>query len=177
LVQAPDLEQIYREHHTFVWRVVRGFSVAPDAVDDAVQEVFVVLHRRRNELDFTGPVRGLLYGVARRVAKRAREKTRARATLQLVPSADRRPDPEQRALTRERADVVRDALHAMDDDKRMTFLLADVEGMTIPQVAESMGVNVNTAYARQRAARKLVQAAIARHHAVQEGDRVRAGRR
>lgn len=174
---APDLAQIYREQHRFVWRIVRGLSVPVDAVDDAVQEVFVVLHRRRDELDFSGPIRALLYGVARRVAKRARERSTRRATLQLVPSIDPRPDPERRALMEEKARVVSAALDAMDEDKRMTFVLADVEGLTIPEVAQCMEVNLNTAYARQRAARQLVRAAIARHRASEEGDRVRSARR
>jgi hypothetical protein len=49
--------------------------------------------------------------------------------------------------------------------------------MTMPEVAECLGVNLNTAYARQRAALKLVRAAIARHQAREEGERVRAPRR
>lgn len=173
----PDLEDIYREHHAFVWRVVRRLGVPEAGVDDAVQEIFVVLHRRRRELDFSGSVRALLFGVARRVAKRARDRSIARATLQLVPSAGPGPDPEERAATEQKAAVVREALDAMGEDKRMTFVLADVEGLTIPEVAECLGVNVNTAYARQRAARQLLRAAIDRHLAREERDLVRAGRR
>ena len=175
--RGPDLEQIYREHHDFAWRVVRRLGVPAEGVDDAVQEIFVVLHRRRSELDFSRSIRALLYGVARRVAKRARDRAAARATLTLVPSADPGPDLEARAATHEKAAVVRDALHAMDEDKRMTFVLSEIEGLSIPEVAECLGVNVNTAYARQRAARQLVRAAIARHLAREESDRVRAGRR
>jgi RNA polymerase sigma-70 factor (ECF subfamily) len=164
VASRPDVEQIYREHHTFVWRVVRRLGVPTDLVDDVVQEVFVVVHRRRDEL-------------ARRIAARARERAVATTTLQLVPRADPRPDAETRLATEQKAEVVRRALDAMDEDKRMTFVLAEVEGMTMPEVAECLGVNLNTAYARQRAALKLVRAAIARHQAREEGERVRARRR
>ena len=173
---GPDLEQIYREHHTFVWRVVRRLGVPDDAVDDVVQETFVVLHRRRTELDWSRSVRGLLYGVARRIAKRVRERSVNRPVLSLVPTADPGPDPEQRAHARQKAAVVREALDTMDAAKRLVFVLADVEGMTIPEVAQCLQINLNTAYARQRAARKLVAAAIARHRAKEERPHVGLGR-
>ncbi len=175
--EGPDLEQIYRDHHAFVWRVVRRLGVSDDAVDDAVQETFVVLHRRRAELDWSRSVRGLLYGVARRIAKRARERGVNRPVLSLVPTQDPGPDPEQQAQSRQKAAVVREALDAMDTGKRLVFVLADVEGMTIPEVADCLQINLNTAYARQRAARKLVAAAIARHRAKEERSHVGTGRR
>ncbi|MEM6992516.1 MAG: sigma-70 family RNA polymerase sigma factor [Myxococcota bacterium] len=166
-----ELDQIYREHHTFVWRVLRRLG-AP-AVDDAVQEVFVVMHRRGKELDLSRGAKPVLYGIARKVAGRQRERAqRQPPPLALVPNAA--PDPQARAELNERAAVVRDALDAMDQGKRMTFLLADVEGMSIPEVAECQGVNLNTAYARLRAARQRIQKAIDRHRAREEGARVRA---
>ena len=172
----PDLAQIYREHHAFVWRVVRRLGVPDAAVDDAVQEVFVVLHRRRGELDMSGSIRGLLYGIARRIAKRTRDKANAAANLRVVGSSTARENPERDAVTRQKAEVVRAALDAMDEGKRMTFVLADIEGMTMPEIAECLGVNLNTAYARLRAARHKLGQAIARHRAAEEGDRVRVGR-
>jgi RNA polymerase sigma-70 factor (ECF subfamily) len=171
----PGLNEIFREHHGFVWRVVRRLGVPTAAVDDAVQEVFVVLHRRRAELELTGSLRGLLYGIARRVAKRQRDRAAGRPALTLVePSAG--AEQEQRVELEQKAAVVRDALDAMDVGKRMAFLLVDVEGMSVPEVASCQGVNLNTAYARLRAARRLVQKAIARHRAKEDG-RVRAGAR
>lgn len=166
-----ELDQIYRQHHTFVWRVLRRLGAT--AVDDAVQEVFVVMHRRRSELDTSGDVRPLLYGIARRVASRQRKQARRDPPpLSLVPQAA--PDPQAQAELAERAEVVRAALDAMSEDKRMTFVLSDVEGMSIPDVAQCHGVNVNTAYSRLRAARQLLQKAIDRHRAKEGRADVRA---
>jgi RNA polymerase sigma-70 factor, ECF subfamily len=173
LGQRFGLEQIYREHYAFVWRVLRRMG-AP-AVDDAAQEVFVVMHRRRHELDTSCGVRPLLYGIARKVAARQRETLRREPpALALVREAV--VDPEERVARAEAAAVIRAALDAMDEDKRMTFLLADVEGMSIPEVAECQGVNLNTAYARLRAARQRVTKAVERHRAREEGADARARR-
>lgn len=175
MAARPDLAQIYRDHHAFVWRIVRRLGVPESVVDDAVQEVFVVVHRRRDELDFSRSIRGLLYGIARRVAKRSRDKANAAARLRVVGPTTARGDPEADAAIREKAEVVRAALEAMDEAKRMTFVLADVEGLTMPEVAAAMEVNVNTAYARLRAARQKLGQAVARHRAAEEGDHVRSG--
>lgn len=171
--RAFDLAALFREHHTFVWRVIRRLGVDDAGVDDAVQEVFVVMHRRRDELDRRSAPRALLFGIARRIAGRHRERARPGLHLVVDEPASRARDPEQALALDEDAAVVRSALDAMDEDKRMTFLLADVEGMTMPEVAQCMDTNLNTAYARLRAARMLLERAVARHRAREEGARVR----
>jgi RNA polymerase sigma-70 factor, ECF subfamily len=177
---VPSLEQIYALHHTFVWRIARRLGVADAMLDDVVQEVFVVIHRRRHELDMSGSIPALLYGVTRRIAGRARDAAQQRerrlSVVESVSTPNSEDDPESRALLEERAQVVREALDAMDEDKRMMFLLTQVEGMSIPEAAAVVDVNVNTAYARARVARELVGKAIARHRARDERIRVHAHR-
>lgn len=176
----PTLEEIYQEHYTFVWRIARRLGVGDAALDDVVQEVFVVMHRRAHELDMGGSIKALLYGVTRRIAGRVRDTAKQRERRLAVVADPLTPapseDPEARALLEERAAVVREALDAMDEDKRMVFVLTHVEGMSIPEAATILEVNVNTAYARARAARELVSKAIARHRARDERIRVHATR-
>jgi RNA polymerase sigma-70 factor (ECF subfamily) len=43
-------------------------------------------------------------------------------------------------------------------------VLADVEGIAMPEVAEMLGIKLNTAYSRLRAARLQFRTAISRHH-------------
>lgn len=175
---GPDLQQIYEQHHTFVWRVARRLGVSDATLDDVVQEVFVVIHRRRHELDMSGSIPALLYGITRKIAGRTRDTAQQRASRLAIVEAPtvEHDDPESRALLEERAAVVRDALDAMDEDKRMMFLLTAVEGMSVPEAAAVVDVNVNTAYARARAARELVSKAITRHRAKDERIRVHAVR-
>jgi RNA polymerase sigma-70 factor (ECF subfamily) len=160
----PAVAAIYREHYEFVWRLIGRFGVPARAVDDAVQDVFVVLHRRRDELDARGSIRALLYGIARKIARTYRE--RARREVELVDADEPAgPYPDEEVARRQAAAVVREALDAMDEDKRMAFALADLEGLAMPEVAQCLGINLNTAYSRVRAARQVLQRAIARHRA------------
>ena len=160
----PGVEQLFREHHEFVWRILGRLGVASEAVDDAVQDVFVVLHRRQAELDAGGSVRALLYGIARRGARRHRGRA-ARPGLHALPDPPGAPSPDEQVARMQAAALLRDALDAMDEDKRMTFVLVDVEGMSVPEAAQCLGSNLNTIYSRLRAARQLLQRAIARHRA------------
>lgn len=169
----PTVEDIYREHHAFVWRVIRRFGVPEGAVEDAVQEVFVVLHRRRGELRFDAACRGLLFGIARKVAPRFRARTPAAAPT--MTEIDHRmaavtSDPERRIESVEKAEVIRAALDAMDEGKRLTFALVVVEGMTVPEAAACQDINLNTAYARLRAAKLRVREAIEHHRTREEED-------
>jgi RNA polymerase sigma-70 factor (ECF subfamily) len=53
-------------------------------------------------------------------------------------------------------------LEALDDDKRALIVLVDVEQLSVPQAAEALGINLNTAYWRLRTARKRIERALAR---------------
>jgi RNA polymerase sigma-70 factor (ECF subfamily) len=45
----------------------------------------------------------------------------------------------------------------------MVFVLADVEGMTGPEIADALGIAVNTVYSRLRLARRDFERALARY--------------
>jgi RNA polymerase sigma-70 factor, ECF subfamily len=162
----PAIADIYRDHYPFVWRLTGRLGVPPGLVDDAVQDVFVVLHRRRHEFD-GGSVRALLYGVVRRVARTYRTRAQ-REVLLVVDAAAGDPCPDEQLARRQAAAVIRGALDTMDEDKRMAFVLADLEDMPMPEVAQCLEINLNTAYSRVRAARQLLHRAIARHRARDE---------
>ncbi|MBN9162669.1 MAG: RNA polymerase sigma factor, partial [Myxococcales bacterium] len=56
-------------------------------------------------------------------------------------------------------------LAQLGDDKRAVFILVELEGMSVPEAAEAVQTNLNTAYARLRAARAEFAAAVARFQA------------
>lgn len=162
-----DLRAAFREHHDFVWRSLANLGVVPEWVDDAVQDVFVIAHRRRDAFDGRAPVRHWLYGIARNVAFKYRER-RARAMSRENDLA-RAPAPENaRAgavdaeLSRvEAATFVERFLETLDPDQRAVFVLADVEGHSAVEIAALVGCNLNTVYSRLRLARRRFEQAVA----------------
>lgn len=154
-----DFASLYRENFAFVWRVLRRLGVPPAQIEDAAQEVFVIVHRRRDRWTH-GSARSWLFGIARRVASDARRTNRRtdRRLRAVAEAAPHRSDPNGRM---EAADFVARVLETMDPDKRVVFVLADIEGLTAQEICDAIDVNVNTIYARLRAARKIFKDARA----------------
>jgi RNA polymerase sigma-70 factor (ECF subfamily) len=144
------------------------------AVDDAVQDVFIVVHRRLTEFEGRSSLRSWLFGIARRVAHDHRRRIGRKERGEELPEVLPDPDGSTPAGELERAQAVR-TLHALlaalDDDKREVFILAELEQMTAPEIAAALGVNLNTVYSRLRAARAAFDAAVARHLARNGGGR------
>jgi RNA polymerase sigma-70 factor (ECF subfamily) len=153
---ALDFDAVYTEHVCFVWRVLRGMGVPAAQVEDAVQDVFVVVHRRLAAFDQRYSIRTWMFAIAYRVASEHRRKARRthdQVSLESRLVEDLGPDPAQAAERSEALRVCLALLDQLDEDKRAVFLLAEVEGLTAPEIAEVMGQRLNTVYTRLRRAR------------------------
>ncbi|WP_437567417.1 RNA polymerase sigma factor [Sorangium sp. So ce542] len=167
---ALEFDAIYERYFDFVWRNVRRLGVPDCHADDAVQEVFLVVHRKLPAFEPRSTVRAWLSGIVARVAREHRRAYARKSPLarSLVPPLD--PDEVEsgaaggdEALAQAQATRLLHALlEGLDDHKRAVFVLAELEQMTAPEIAEATGDNLNTVYARLRAARKEFEQGVAR---------------
>lgn len=163
-----DLAEVFRKDHRFVWRIVVCMGVPPSSVDDAVQEVFMVAYRRRADYDARACVRSWLFGIARNVARNhVRRAKKDRVRPPEVAAARPRAVPEEHVARVEAVELVERFLAGLNPCQRDVFVLADLQGMTAPEIAAVLGVKLNTVYSRLRLARRRFERAIARHHARQ----------
>lgn len=169
---AGDLGEVYEAHFKYVWRCLRSLGVADATIDDAVQEVFLVVQRKLPAFDGGAELRTWLYAIVLRVARRHRaEAARDAQRFQSHEAAggERSTDAGESAnadLRREveqneRLALAQRALAALDDVKREVFVLACVEGMSAPEIAALTSVPLNTVYSRLRAARLAFAEAVA----------------
>jgi RNA polymerase sigma-70 factor (ECF subfamily) len=158
----PTVEQVYRSHAGVVRRALRSFGVDPAALDDAVQDVFVVLVRRSSDFEAGRSWSNWLWGIARRVARGYRRGAGRRDRLQAVlrrSQVGATPDDE---LARRRAlEFIERFLAGLTAELFDAFVLAELEGFTAPEIAAQTGANLNTVYARIRAVRQRFDRAIA----------------
>ncbi|AKU94685.1 RNA polymerase sigma factor RpoE [Labilithrix luteola] len=159
-----DVATIVREHGPYVHRLLRRLGVAPADVDDAFQEVFVVVHRKLDSFEGRGPIRGWVYGICIRVGARHRRRRAARhevsgAIDELAASG---PTPEGTFRTLEARRLLDSFLDKLDDDKRSVFVLYELEGLPMQDVAVLTNCALPTAYSRLRIAREVVFDAIRR---------------
>jgi RNA polymerase sigma-70 factor (ECF subfamily) len=171
---AGDIDKVYAEHFRYVWRCLRALGVRDSALDDAVHDVFLVVQQKLEGFDGQAALTTWLYAIALRVARRARANARkdawrfasvgdeSLADIAVAAGALSEEHPE-RALERgERLSLARRALDRLDDDKREAFVLAQVEQMSAPEIAEITGLPLNTVYSRIRAAKQAFQTEVAR---------------
>ena len=153
--EPADFDTVYARHVGFIWRTLRGMGVPDEGIEDAVQEVFVVVHRRLAAFDGRHSIRTWLFAIAYRVACDARRRfRRMRAQSPLEPHLrDAAPTPHDSAERAQALRMVAELLDGMDDEKRAVLLLAEIEGMTAPEIGEALGVGINTVYTRLRRAR------------------------
>lgn len=162
----PTFAELYDENVDAVWRALRRLGVAEHQLEDAVQDVFLVVHRRADAFEARSSLRTWLFGIAHRVAadyRRARRRKGSTDPLDELADelADGSPNPESIvARERDRALVLR-AIDQLEEEKRIVFTLAEIEGESVVDIAAALGLNTNTAYTRLRLARRDFQAALA----------------
>lgn len=160
--------QVYEECFGYVWSILRRLGVFERELEDAVHDVFVVFHRRMADFDDTRPARPWLAGIATRVASdfRRRAVHRREQVTDEVEGPPRAPRQEAELEANDARRLVRRALEGLDQDRRAVFVLCDLEGYKVPEIAELLEVPLNTAYSRLRLARRDFEAAV---RALREG--------
>jgi RNA polymerase sigma-70 factor (ECF subfamily) len=157
------LECIYRENFKGVWRLLRRLGVPLAQLDDAAQDVFLVVHRKLADFDARAPLRSWIFAIAVRVASEHRRRAARSRTEQLEDEmADAAPGPLRLSEMQESVRLLHALLAELDEKKRTVFVLSELEQLSVPEIAEVLGVNVNTVYSRLRSARKHFDAAMLR---------------
>jgi RNA polymerase sigma-70 factor, ECF subfamily len=176
-VPAADtlpFEAIYSEHFAFVWRNIKRLGVPEALVDDAVQEVFLAVHRQLGEFEGRSSLKTWLFGIVVNVASRCRRTIRRKSiegnlggeAVEADAIADEAAEnPHDHTVKVEGVRLLHKLLDELDDEKRAVLVLAELEQMSAPAIAEALGVNVNTVYARLRAARQQFNQGVAREKA------------
>ncbi len=160
---VPSFREVYDRYFPFVWRSAANRGVPVAALDDVVQEVFIVIHRKLPEFEARSSVRTWLAGITRRVVadyvrKRGNQPV-AHEPLEREPAAAAGVE----SIERKAALEVLDALLAkMSEEQREVFLLHEIEHLSGAEIAELTEINENTVWTRLRAARRIFQEGVAR---------------
>lgn len=171
-MDAAEFAVLYDDNVAFIHRAVRRLGIHEPALEDVVQEVFLTAFRRYPTFRRQSSLRTWLYGIAIHVV-RLHRRTTVRAGLHGIIDASAGDESERVAdASTARPDVVaetRDAwrtlmrlLDELDDDKREIFVLAELEELPVPEIADLLGLKLNTAYSRLRLARGAFEAALGR---------------
>ncbi|HMI89915.1 MAG TPA: sigma-70 family RNA polymerase sigma factor [Polyangiales bacterium] len=158
-----DPAAVIREHAAFVQRVLRHLGVASSQLDDASQEVFLVVCRQLDKFEGRSSLRTWLYGICRNVAAATRRGGHAREVLAAEPPEVDQPPGQDAALWLKQAHAqLMRALESLDEGQRMVFVLYEIEELSMEEIAAALAAPVTTCYSRLYAARERVQALLRR---------------
>lgn len=157
---------IYEEALGYVWNTLRRLGVPERHLEDVTHDVFVVVFRKLGDFDDSLPLRPWLFGIAFNTASDFRRKAvHRREILSTVPMApvgeadDQGSSLDEEVFTREIQTMALKVLHGIEPERAAVLILHDIDGYSIPEVARSLGIPLNTAYSRLRLARRDFRAA------------------
>jgi len=161
----PRFVDVFDSHFAWVWSTLQRFGVSEAEAPDIAQEVFVVVHAQLANYDATRPMRPWLFGIAYRIATRWRALARHRrelSTEDLGEIPDGRPAADEALERDEVRALVRRALATLSPTRRAVLTMNVLDEQAMPDVAEQLGIPVNTAYSRLRRAREDLAKAVYR---------------
>jgi RNA polymerase sigma-70 factor, ECF subfamily len=134
--------------------------------------VFVVVHRRFGAWDQRASLRAWLFGVAKRVASKHRRGIERHARkVAALPAPISPRELDERVADRVRLARIAAAIDELAPERREVYVLAELEGLSAPEIADALGCKLNTVYSRLRRARADLDAALAEHGSHQQPDR------
>ena len=149
----PLLADIFERELSFVWRSLGWSGVAVHEREDLAQEVFMVVQKLLPTYEERGALRSWLFSIVRRVAADHRKSTRTRHEALPLEQVQAGPSEEARLLARADLTRLQGALDALDATQRDVFVLYEIEGWTMADVASATKTPLQTCYSRLHAAR------------------------
>ena len=177
LIQA-SFDSIYESTVDYVWNVVCRMGVPQADAEDVVQEVFITVYRRLGEFEGRAQLKTWVFTIAvhlvqhyfRTHARKPGDRATAKGTEIHALVDHRENGPANQVERRERYDALDQVLAQLDEAKRLVFVLAELEQLTLVEIGEIVRANPNTVATRLRAARQAFEKALARFQTREMGN-------
>jgi len=168
------LEQLIKRHTAMIFRVAMHITNSREDAEDVVQDAFLKAFQHLQHFEERARFSTWLTKIAVNEAlRRLRDSRRApmvsmdEETEETKPFSDRiadwRPNPEQLYSRTELREILQQALASLQHSYRVVFLLRDVEGFSIAETAELLGLCVPNVKARLFRARLKLRKFLSRY--------------
>jgi RNA polymerase sigma factor (sigma-70 family) len=156
---SSALGELYDRYHEPIRRFIARATADAEDVDDLVHATFLAAARNASRYDGRSSCRPWLVGIAVQFLRRRRRAFgRLLAVLSSLGGA-RAAVVDPRASLHARTDVER-ALRLLGEPKRITFLMAELEGQSCAEIAATLHIPIGTVWTRLHAARRELRQAL-----------------
>ncbi|HVH46210.1 MAG TPA: sigma-70 family RNA polymerase sigma factor [Labilithrix sp.] len=167
--KESTVSAVFESEFGYVYNTLRRLGVREHDLKDQTQEVFLTVHQIIADYDPSRPLRPWLFGIAYRIAARYRGRAHRRREVfgegdeDLAAGAvDPSPRADAELESARRRALVLAAIEQIDLPRRGVFVMNEIDGHPMPEIAAALGIPLNTAYSRLRLARQDFAAAVKR---------------
>lgn len=155
---------LYDRHHEGVRQFISRATSGGAETDDLAHETFLTFAKIASKFDGRTSARPFLLGIAAQLMRRRRRGiqrwTQALASFATTFTESRSHTPEDAASVSQEVHRFEDALRRLSEEKRLTFLLVEREGLSGEEVAQALDIPVNTVWTRLHHARSELRRAM-----------------
>jgi RNA polymerase sigma-70 factor, ECF subfamily len=159
-----DFRSIFGKEAAYVWHSLQRLGVPRADLEDVTHEVFLQVYSQLGQYDTHRPIRPWLFAFAFRKASEHRRLARVR--FEVIAGGPDHEDPAPTALDqvleREALDLGHRALSELEMGQRAVFVMHELDGVAVPEIAAVLRIALNTAYSRLRLARAAFDKAVRR---------------
>jgi RNA polymerase sigma-70 factor (ECF subfamily) len=160
---VDSFQRVFEAELGYVCTSLRRLGVAPRDVEDVAHELFVEVWRRFATYDTARPIRPWLFAFAFRFASDYRRLARHKVEVFTERDAEEQGKGALELMVeRDEQRLLFTALESISEERRPVFILFELDGVPMQEIADSLSIPANTAYSRLRLAREEFSAAAKR---------------
>lgn len=141
-------EMIYRKYHGQLYGIAIKYLRSQELAEDAIQDIFLKLWSKRQDLDQSLSIRDFLFTMLRNHVLNMIRNDRRRVLKHMSFSEQTKKaddyTPEEATYISECEDIVEKGIRQLPDGKRVIFKMRRLEGLSNDEVAKKLGISIFT---------------------------------
>jgi RNA polymerase sigma-70 factor (ECF subfamily) len=135
---------IFEHHHRFIYKFIYAMLGEHGLAEELTQETFLGAYKNLHTLRVEAALKTWLCSIAKNTVykhlrSRRKEGKQSEDEVESLELVDQNLTPDEKFLSRELNGLIGEALKKLDEDKRVVFILKEVQQLSYNEIAEITG--------------------------------------